>query len=115
MGFFAAVADGFKKYAVFRGRTGRRQFWFFMLFFLLVRAAILALDITTGGGTVLLSFSWLFKLGVILPCISLVWRRMHDIGRRGANFFFIFLPVIGWIYLLVLLCLKSRTENNRYA
>lgn len=41
-------------------------------------------------------------------------RRLHDIDKSGTNTLWILLPVIGWIYLIILFCRPSDPDENYY-
>ena len=53
-------------------------------------------------------------LFVILPVLSAVVRRLHDIGQPGELIFIALVPFFGGIALLVLLCTDSVRETNEY-
>ena len=96
-----------KKYADFSGRATRSEYWYFMLVNFLVGLVLVLLD---------LGLIWnLYQLFVLLPGLSVFWRRMHDIGRSGKNYFWFFLPMIGWIILLVYLTTPTKQGENKYA
>lgn len=56
----------------------------------------------------------IFSLGTLLPNRALTWRRLHDTGRSGLWFFIAFLPIVGWIVLLVFLVGGPREEGRRF-
>lgn len=56
----------------------------------------------------------IFSLGTLLPNLAITWRRLHDTGRSGAWFFIAFLPVVGWIVLLIFLIGSPREEGRRF-
>ena len=75
-----------KKYTVFSGRARRKEYWFFVLFNVLVSIALTFIDGVTGtlsaeSGVGLLS--GLYGLAVLVPSIAVGVRRLHDIGRSG--------------------------------
>ena len=47
---------------------------------------------------------------LIIPNIAFVVRRLHDINKSGWYFFISFVPLIGFIWLFVLLCKKGKTQ-----
>lgn len=51
---------------------------------------------------------------VLLPCLGLFWRRMHDAGHSGWWWLWLLLPVVGWIIVLVALCKGSVPRTNKY-
>ncbi len=93
-------------YADFDGRTGRKAFWLFTLWCWAITMVLdtLHLDI----------FSFIFTLGVLVPSIAMGTRRLHDINRSGWWQLLMFLPIIGWIILLVWFVTKSDVGANKY-
>jgi uncharacterized membrane protein YhaH (DUF805 family) len=75
MGFIESVTTVFSKFATFRGRASRSEFWWFILFYLIVSTALAGVF----GGWLLA----LFDLVLVVPCIALTTRRLHDIGKSG--------------------------------
>ena len=55
----------------------------------------------------------LYGLAVLLPNLSSLVRRLHDTGKSGFWFFIGWLPIIGPIWLLVLLASESRPDLYR--
>ena len=78
--------EPYKKYAVFSGRAGRKEYWLFYIFcvimygiLLVFDAAVGVLDVDTHVGL----FSSLFVLFSIIPYFSASVRRLHDTNRSG--------------------------------
>ena len=106
-----------KKYTVFTGRARRREYWFFVLFNILISAALSIVDFFTGTysadyHTGLLG--GLYSLGVLLPAIAVTIRRLHDTGRSGWWILIVLVPIIGGIVLLIFMVLDSQTGDNEY-
>lgn len=115
MGFTTTIATCFRKYVTFSGRAPRSEFWYFVLFLLLVYAALIVVNTAIFGSSVVIQqvtrishdgtvSAYLNRetryesgvLGSIFACLTLVpllavtWRRMHDMGGPG---WILFLPV----------------------
>lgn len=103
MGPVEAVKTVFSKYADFEGRASRSEFWWFTGALWL--AAVLLGALTAGLGLFLF-------LGVIVPSTAVTARRMHDIGQSGWMQLIAFLPVIGWIAVLVMCILPGQPHPN---
>ena len=106
----------FKNYAVFKGRTSRKEFWMFVLFNIIFSFAAVALDRILGfsnetGYGVL---STIFSLVMILPALGAEVRRLHDIGKSGWWIFITLVPLIGGIWLIVLLAKMGDAGENAY-
>ena len=106
-----------KKYAVFNGRAGLKEYWYFMLFhFIFLAALVLVIFLTVNVEALLfLNFlSPLYGLATLLPNIGVSIRRMHDTGRSGWWLFVDFVPMVGPIILIVFLASDSQAETNKY-
>jgi uncharacterized membrane protein YhaH (DUF805 family) len=56
----------------------------------------------------------LFQLAVFCPGFSVYIRRLHDTGRNGWSTFLIIIPIVGVIWLIVLMFLDSTPGENKY-
>ena len=116
--------DGFKKYVVFNGRTSRKAYWMFVLFCILFGwAAILldkmfgtpgVIDIDVVGGYGNGPIYGLYSLVLLLPSLAILVRRLHDIGKHGGWIFIVLIPIIGWIWILVLMVREGDLMQNMY-
>lgn len=101
--------QAFKKYAVFKGRATRREYWTFLLFNVLAYLVLYVIEYMLGmnsegdQGT----FVGLYQLAVLLPSWAVSVRRMHDVNKSGWN---ILIP----IYSLILFLRKGTKGDNQY-
>ena len=58
--------------------------------------------------------SAIYELAIFLPCLAVTCRRLHDTSRSGWWILMVFLPCIGAIWLLVLMCFDSTPGENVY-
>lgn len=86
-----AIVRFFKKYAVFKGRASRSEFWWWFLTYTVVtfvlRLVFRTLRNLTDSGVIATvgdSFSSIWGLVVLVPTIALGVRRLHDINMRGT-------------------------------
>jgi uncharacterized membrane protein YhaH (DUF805 family) len=98
-----------KNYAAFEGRARRKEFWFFVLFFVI--ALIVASIIDRLIGLPILTI--IVSLGLIIPSISVSVRRLHDTGRSGWWYLISLIPIVGLV-LIVFYVLDSKPETNAY-
>ena len=112
MGFGEAIQSVFSKYATFDGRARRSEYWYFTLFQVLVSVVLIALSAT--GLLIFSAIQLAFILATLIPNLAVFWRRMHDIGRSGAYYFFNLIPFVGLIILLVWECQDSQPGANQY-
>ncbi|MBP5622834.1 MAG: DUF805 domain-containing protein [Thermoguttaceae bacterium] len=98
-GFVGALKTCFgKKYASFRGRASRSEFWFFVLGVVLLGALVVGVEIVVGADTLarpgdlrIPLFNAALLLCLALPSLAVAARRFHDVGFSG------------WLYGVVLL------------
>lgn len=57
---------------------------------------------------------WLVSLALLVPSLAVAWRRLHDIGKSGAFYLFILIPLVGWIFVLIWLCKETQPGDNQY-
>lgn len=106
-----------KKYATFSGRSQRSEYWYFLLFYLIIYLVLAVVDGITGSfsaksGIGLLT--GLFSFAMLLPGLSVAVRRLHDTGRSGWWIFIGLIPLIGGIVLIVFLVQDSEAGANRF-
>lgn len=101
------------KYADFDGRARRSEYWYFVLGNFLAYLVLAGVGFALGEyvGLILLVVFW---LGIIVPSIAVVVRRLHDVGKSGWFYFVALIPLVGGIWLLVLLCTDSQVGPNQY-
>lgn len=104
MTFGESISACFSKYATFDGRASRSEFWWFFLFTFLASAAL---------GIVSDKLSGLFSLAVLLPSLAVGARRLHDTDRSAWFLLLWFIPIIGWIILIIWAAQEAR-EPNRF-
>ena len=111
----------FNQYADFSGRARRTEYWMFILFNILF--AFLAIFIGAFLGGALLGNEGaslgvglyvLYLLVIIIPSLSVLVRRLHDTGNSGWMYFISFIPLIGFIWIFVLLVTDSQPGENKW-
>ena len=106
-----------KKYAEFSGRSRRMEYWYFVLFNIIVSIVLGVIDglLGTSGsyaGAGLLS--GIYGLAVIIPTLAVTVRRLHDIDRSGWWILIALVPLLGAIVLLVFALLEGTPGDNQY-
>jgi uncharacterized membrane protein YhaH (DUF805 family) len=97
-----------KKYADFTGRARRKEYWMFVLFYLIFYVVTIGIDMALGTTFI----AAIFSLGLLLPSLAIGARRLHDTGRSGWWQLIGFIPLIGAIVLIVFWCQDSQDEND---
>lgn len=100
-----AIFTCFKKFADFKGRARRREFWYFVLFCVLL--------------SLLLSFmnedlATLAMLITLIPNIAVNVRRLHDIDRSGWWMLIALVPIVGVLLLLFWATQEGNPTANQY-
>ena len=109
--------EALKKYAVFSGRARRMEYWYFVLFNLIVAFVLALIDTLLGTTTGVSSFgvlSGLYSLAVLIPTLALWVRRLHDIDRTGWWILIGLIPLVGTIVLLVFALTPGTPGSNQY-
>ncbi len=96
-------------YADFKGLMNRKAYWMFILLYWIMLFVVSGVA-TCFDGIVGLSVYFTLSLIMFLPMLSATVRRMHDIGKSGWLIFISMVPLVGIVYLLVLLCKKGIAE-----
>lgn len=100
----------------FHGRTSRREFWLgvlpnaiiMLLLIVLLIVGLVAYEAAINPFSVIMIVVFsLFCLIELLPSVSLIFRRMHDIGKSGKYILVLFIPVIGYIWYIYLVTRPS--------
>ncbi|ESW59584.1 MAG: hypothetical protein Q27BPR15_16705 [Rhodobacter sp. CACIA14H1] len=119
MNMIEAVKAVFSKYATFEGRARRSEYWWFVLFNIIVSILLSVLfgrGHMEGGGMMaggnLASTLW--WLATLLPGIAVGVRRLHDIDRTGWWLLLAFIPLIGTIVLIVFFASRGTAGPNRF-
>jgi len=110
--------DVLKKYAVFKGRATRREYWMFQLFnaivffaLLFLDAALGTLDVSEDGAAGVISS--LYILAVLLPMLAVTVRRLHDTEHSGWWVLIAWIP-IGSLFLLYWTVLDGDPWTNDF-
>lgn len=103
--------EAMKKYATLEGRARRKEFWMFALMYAVFYTVASVVDMIAGTYGI---FGIIYMLASIIPCISVTVRRLHDIGKPGTWFFISFIPIVGQIWILVLVCKEGDHGINKY-
>ena len=101
-----AVRHVLQNYANFEGRACRSEYWYWVLVIFIIS---LLLDLI--GLRVL---QILLSLATIVPSFAVGVRRLHDINKTGWLVLLGFIPVVGWIILIVWAATKGTDGPNQY-
>jgi len=114
MNWYLAVL---KNYAGFSGRARRKEYWMFALFNMIFLIVAIILDNVLGTAIEDVGFGlfyFLYALAVLIPGLAVSVRRLHDVGKSGWMILISLIPIIGAIWLLVLMVIDSNPGENQY-
>jgi uncharacterized membrane protein YhaH (DUF805 family) len=116
MSFTDAIKTGFQKYIGFSGRAARSEYWYWVLFLLLLQIVAWLIDMTLFGfnTTGVNPIGSILSLATLLPSLAVSIRRLHDIDRVGWWVLLALIPVIGAIVLIYWACLRGTVGANRF-
>jgi uncharacterized membrane protein YhaH (DUF805 family) len=123
MSFTEAIRTVLSKYTTFSGRASRPEFWWWVLFVVLLNVATGIVDATLIAPT--LGFepyeelagqplSLIVSLAILLPNISVSVRRLHDIDRSGWWYLIILIPFIGVLVIIYWAVQPGTSGSNRF-
>ena len=112
-----------KGYVDFEGRSTRSDYWFAYLANMLTVIAFYVLLAIFGGiagatessflaviSFIILFIFFAFGVAAILPGLAVTVRRLRDAGYNWPYIFVAFIPFVGGIILIVLLCKPTKVE-----
>ena len=102
--------EALKKYADFKGRARRKEYWLFILLYSICYFIAFLIDVASGA---LIIFTTIVALGLLIPLISVAVRRLHDTDRSGWWFLLGFVPFVN-IVLLIFFFLDGTPGENRF-
>lgn len=121
-----------RKYATFRGRARRKEFWLWQLFVFLLFSALYAwlfstigsfeasspaemeqIILATPAARLPLAVIGIVGLGLFLPSLAVQVRRLHDSNKTGW-WLLLTLTGIGGLILLIFYLLDGTPGPNRH-
>jgi uncharacterized membrane protein YhaH (DUF805 family) len=104
MTFIESIQTCFRKYAEFNGRASRPEFWWWILFMVIISMAAQTIGQSVGA---------LVSLATLLPSLAVTSRRLHDINRSGWWQLIGFIPLIG-LLIMIYWCVQPYSAQSRY-
>ncbi|AXG73823.1 DUF805 domain-containing protein [Flavobacterium arcticum] len=97
-------------YATFSGRARRSEYWYFVLFNIIIGIILGIIDSVIGIDLL----GTIYSLVVLIPSLAVGIRRLHDVGKSGWFTLIILIPLIGAIWLIVLYATEGDRGANEY-
>ena len=115
------VVTCIKKTFDFRRRADLIEFWSFFMFLVLMQMVAFFMDVATER----IVYNWVgiiplaplmetVRLLFLLPFLSVLCRRLHDVGKSTSYAFAIFVPIVGFLYLLPSLISDGQDGVNKW-
>nr|WP_321458016.1 DUF805 domain-containing protein [uncultured Cohaesibacter sp.] len=112
----------------YSGRTGRKEFWLFLLFFVLMFFASLGADVSyirqqAPSGFPLILYKLMGNREPFVPLylllfspamIAITVRRLHDRGHKGWWSMLYLVPFLGLFPMIAMLARKGQDGFNRF-
>lgn len=106
-----------KNYATFSGRSNRSEYWYYTLFSVIFLILAIVLDNVLGlafAGSPYGPIYFIYVLATIVPSLAVTVRRLHDTNKSGWNFLISLIPIVGSIWLLIIMISKGTDGENKY-
>ncbi|MET0189952.1 MAG: DUF805 domain-containing protein [Pseudonocardia sediminis] len=113
-----------RQYADFSGRARRKEFWMFVLFYLIIAIVLAIVDNALGLTTSSASetgfyvssgiLTSIFQLAMLIPSLAVGARRLHDTGRSGWWQLIAIIPIVGAIILIVFWASDGHRGPNQH-
>ena len=107
----------FENYANFNGRARRSEYWYYTLATILISVILRILEYVCGltfGIGELGILRGVYSLAVFIPGLAVMIRRLHDVGKSGWFLFILIIPLVGVIWLFIVLCTEGDDGTNEY-
>ena len=85
MSIVESAFQGLRKYADFKGRSSREEFWSFLGLVVILQALAGFVGLLFGVGPLL---SGIVGALLIVPQLAVAVRRLHDVGKSGTELIF---------------------------
>lgn len=110
--FGEAIRMFFTRYFDFQGRSVKSEYWWIVLFNLIVGIILGFCTDKNHPLAVGNIVSSLWSLATLIPSIALGVRRLHDSDRSGFWLLITLVPFIGFIVLIVFMLADSSPDNQ---
>jgi uncharacterized membrane protein YhaH (DUF805 family) len=111
--------EALRKYATFRGRARRKEYWMFALVNFVIVVVLMILGAMLGAASPKAAITInvvlaAYVLLILVPSIAVMVRRLHDINRSGWWFWIQLVPLAGPIILFVFTVMDGTPGQNAF-
>ena len=110
LSFSESISTCLKKYFNFKDRGSRSEYWFFQL----IVIPVYIWSQFPSNDTQILVIQLILTFGSLIPGISAGVRRLHDRDKSGWFMLISFIPILGAIFLIVMLAEKGTPGKNKF-
>jgi uncharacterized membrane protein YhaH (DUF805 family) len=113
-----------RRYARISGRATRREFWLFHMLFYGVLISyfliipLLARSWQSQAGLIVIAILaigyFVAFLAMLIPSLCVSIRRLHDHDKPGWFYLLSFIPLVGWIFWLLMMLTPGTQGANSY-
>jgi len=103
MSFADSVKGCMQKSFTMQGRASRSEYWFFVLF-----------NVLLGIGSIIHPLVGLLTMVTLPASLCVMVRRLHDLDRSGWWWLIALIPLIGGLILLVWFISEGTEGTNDY-
>ena len=116
MPFMDAMKSGLRNSFSKSGRASRSEYWFWVLGGVVFQITMLVGAVILGimKIPVLPGLMMIAPILLVPGSITLVVRRLHDLGMSGWMFFVALIPLLGAIYLIYLFVQEGDMGENAF-
>ncbi len=102
-----------RKYAQFRGRSRRAEYWWFTLAYVILLIVVSGIDmVALNAAPAAGPLYYLFVLATLVPSLAVGVRRLHDTNRSGWWILLSLIPLVNLVLLYFLVQDGTRGENR---
>jgi len=113
MNFGQSISYCFSNYFNFNGRGSRSEYWWFVLFCIILEFVGSVWDASMGDTSGNGVMYWIAVAATFFPSIAAAARRLHDVGKSGW-WQLIALTIIGIIPLIIWMASVGSKKKNMY-
>lgn len=110
MYFQQSISTCISKFKTLQGRASRSEYWWWTLAATVLNVLAGVVDQMTGLGIVGL----VVGLALLLPSVSVMVRRLHDLDRSGWFALLALIPVLGGLVLLYWFVQRGTEGDNSF-
>lgn len=110
MTFSEAIKSGFHKCLTLTGRASRSEYWYWVLFIILITFVLSFFGMTSDDSFI----GFLTGIFFFLAHLTVAVRRLHDLNKSGWWVLLGMIPIIGTLFLFAWFTIQGTIGANQY-